>query len=61
MIPLALLTLFFLFIWRHKFFYLIFDETGARLAGLPVKFYNYLLLLLTALVITIGLKLSVPY
>ncbi len=57
MIPLALLTLFFLFIWRHKFFYLIFDETGARLAGLPVKFYNYLLLLLTALVITIGLKI----
>ncbi|MDD2432828.1 MAG: metal ABC transporter permease, partial [Clostridia bacterium] len=54
---LSLLTLFLLFSFYRNFFFLTFDEEGARLAGIQIERYNYLLLFLTAMVITIGLRI----
>ncbi|HHY06857.1 MAG TPA: metal ABC transporter permease [Clostridia bacterium] len=54
---LSLLSLGLLFSFYREFFFLTFDEEGARLAGIHIKHYNYLLLFLTAMVITISLRI----
>lgn len=54
---LSLLSLFLLFSFYREFFFLTFDEEGARLAGIPIERYNYFLLFLTAMVIAIGLRI----
>jgi zinc transport system permease protein len=54
---LALLSLLFLLLFYREFFFLTFDEEGARLAGIPVERFNYLLLFLAAMVIALGLKI----
>ena len=54
---LSLLSLFLLLSFYREFFFLTFDEEGARLAGIAVERYNYLLLFLTAMVIAIGLRI----
>ncbi len=54
---LALLSLLILLLFYREFFFLTFDEEGARLAGIPVERFNYLLLFLAAMVIALGLKI----
>lgn len=54
---LSLLSLSLLLSFYREFFFLTFDEEGARLAGIRVERYNYLLLFLTAMVIAIGLRI----
>ena len=43
--------------YYREFFYLTFDEEGARLAGIAVERFNYFLLFLTTMVIAIGLRI----
>lgn len=54
---LAFFSLLLLWGYYREFFFLTFDEEGARLAGIPVERFNYLLLFLTAMVIALGLKI----
>jgi len=54
---LSLFTIFLLLFFYQEFFFLTFDEESARLAGIPVERFNYLLLILTAMVIAIGLRI----
>jgi len=54
---LSSISIFVIKFFYREFFFLTFDEEGARLAGIAVERYNYLLLILTAMVITIGLRI----
>ncbi|MBD3187639.1 iron chelate uptake ABC transporter family permease subunit [Candidatus Bathyarchaeota archaeon] len=45
-----------IFILRRPLHYIMFSEEMARVAGIPVKIYNYLFLILASLVITVSLK-----
>lgn len=54
---LSFLSIFVIIFNYREFFFLTFDEEGARLAGISVERFNYLLLFLTAMVIAIGLKI----
>lgn len=54
---LAFISLLLLFSYYREFFFLTFDEEGARLANVPVERLNYLLLFLAAMVIALGLKI----
>lgn len=44
-------------IFYRELFFIVFDEEGARLAGIRVDFFSHLLIFLTAMVITIGLRI----
>jgi len=45
-------------IWNHKeVFLMAFDEDAAGVSGLPVRFYNILFTMLTALVISVAIKI----
>lgn len=54
---LSVITVSLLLYYYREFFFLTFDEEGARLAGISVERFNYLLLILTAMVIAIGLRI----
>lgn len=54
---LSLITTSILLKFYREFFFLTFDEEGARLAGIPVNRYNHLLFFLAAMVIAIGLRI----
>lgn len=54
---LSIISVFLLLYFYREFFFLTFDEEGARLAGISVQRFNYLLLILTAMVIAIGLRI----
>lgn len=54
---LSLITVSLLLIFYREFFFVTFDEEGARLAGIPVNRYNHLLFFLAAMVIAIGLRI----
>jgi zinc transport system permease protein len=54
---LSFISIFVIIFYYQEFFYLTFDEEGARLAGIAVHRFNYLLLFLTAMVIAIGLRI----
>jgi zinc transport system permease protein len=41
----------------REFFYLTFDEDGARLAGINTKLFNNLLLLMTASIVAVGMRI----
>jgi zinc transport system permease protein len=41
----------------REFFYLTFDEDGASLAGINTKLFNYLLLLMTASIVAVGMPI----
>ena len=42
----------------HKLFYIVFDEDGALIEGLPVKEINILFILLTALTVGISIRIT---
>ena len=54
---LSFISIFVIIYYYREFFLLTFDEEGARLTGIAVDRYNYLLLILTAMVIAIGLRI----
>lgn len=54
---LALATLALVLRYFRELFYLTFDEEGARLAGIPVDFFNYLIVILAAAIIALGLRI----
>ena len=54
---LALLTLGFVFVAYGPLQYITFDETSARVAGLPVGKLNLLLALLTALTVALSMQI----
>lgn len=54
---LSLVTYFLLLVSYRQLFFLTFDEEGAGLSGINIKFYSYLLLMLAAIVIAIGLRI----
>ena len=54
---LSFISVFIIIYYYREFFLLTFDEEGARLTGIAVDRYNYLLLILTAMVIAIGLRI----
>lgn len=43
--------------YYHQLVYLTFDEEGARLAGINVKLLNYLLLIATACIVAISMRI----
>lgn len=54
---LGLITVIFVTISYHPLQYLTFDETCARVAGLPVKGLNLLLAFLTALTVALSMRI----
>lgn len=54
---LALVTIAFVFCSYHALEYLTFDETCAKVAGLPVASLNLLLALLTALTVALSMRI----
>jgi zinc transport system permease protein len=54
---LALVALGLVARYYRELFYLTFDEEGARLAGIPVNFFNYLIIMLAAAIIALGLRI----
>ena len=54
---LSLITLIFVYVFYRPLQYLTFDETSARVAGLPVKQLNFLLALLTALTVALSMRI----
>ncbi|QNB46445.1 iron chelate uptake ABC transporter family permease subunit [Thermanaerosceptrum fracticalcis] len=54
---LALIALGLVTRYYRELFYLTFDEEGARLAGIPVNFFNYLIIILAAAIIALGLRI----
>jgi len=54
---LSFLSILVIIRYYREFFYLTFDEEGARLAGIAVERFNYFLLFLTTMVIAIGLRI----
>jgi len=43
--------------YYRELFFVVFDEEGARLAGINTLFFNRLLVLLTAVIVVLGLRL----
>lgn len=54
---LTFITLLFVTINYRELVYLSFDEEGAHLSGIPVNLYNYLIIVLTAAIIALGLRI----
>lgn len=54
---LSALVLLLLILFYHKMFAITFDETFAKATGIRVGFYKMLLAVLTALTITLGMRL----
>lgn len=54
---LTLITLLVVKLSYWKLFFTTFDQESARLAGIPVNFYNYLIIILTAAIIALGLRI----
>ena len=48
--------LIFSVLFLHKIIYTTFDEEVAQVSGIPVKFYNFLFLILVSVLITISIK-----
>lgn len=55
--PLGLCTISFVVLFYRPLQYLTFDETSARVAGLPVERLNLLLALLTALTVALSMRI----
>lgn len=53
----TLLVLIIMMIWFKEFFVITYDEDAASVAGLPVRMFNVLLTVLTALVISSAIKI----
>ena len=54
---LSALVLLLFILFYHKMFAITFDETFAKVTGIKVGFYKMLLAMLTALTITLGMRL----
>ncbi len=54
---LAVITYGLLGLFYRKLFFLTFDEERARLSGIRVRFFSHLLLIMAAMVISIGLRI----
>lgn len=54
---LSLLTMAFVYLFYRPLQYLTFDETSAQVAGLPVKKLNLLLAMLTALTVSLSMRI----
>lgn len=52
----AVLTIISLFIFLKELFVVTLDEDAASVAGLPLSFFNLLLTILTALVVSVSIK-----
>lgn len=55
-IIMAVLVIGIIFLFFKEFLFLTFDSEAARVAGLPVRFLNYLMLTLIALTIVLSIK-----
>lgn len=53
----ALITLLFVFLNYKSLLHIAFDEDSARIAGIKVTLYNYLLIALTAVVVVLSLHI----
>lgn len=53
----AVLVAAFVFINYKEMFLLFFDEEAAGVSGLPLRFYNIMITMLTALVISVSIKI----
>jgi len=51
------IVLIMVFIHKKELFLLTFDEDAAAVSGLPVKYFNIMLSILTALVISVSIKI----
>jgi len=54
---LGLIALAVVLKYYREFFFLTFDEDGARLAGINPQLFNYLLLLLTSCIVALGMRI----
>jgi zinc transport system permease protein len=56
-IALSVVTLILFILFYHKLFIITFDETFARASGIKTGLYNMLIAFLTALTITLGMRI----
>lgn len=54
---LSLIIALLVFIFYREFFFITFDEDGAKLAGINVSFFSSLLVFLAAIVVALGLRI----
>jgi zinc transport system permease protein len=54
---LGLVVLLVVFIFFRQFFFLTFDEEGAKLLGINIGTFNYLLLIMTSCIVAIGMRI----
>ncbi len=54
---LAALTTFIIFIFYKQLFFVAFDEEGAKVSGVKVKFVNLLLIVLTAVTVSLAMRI----
>ncbi|MHA1520069.1 MAG: metal ABC transporter permease [Promethearchaeota archaeon] len=56
LIVISVIVIVIFFLFRKEFLFIIFDESMAKISGIPVKFLNYLFLALIGAIITISLR-----
>lgn len=56
-VPLAIIVAILIFVFYKQLLYIAFDEEGARIAGIKVDFLNILLMVLTAITVSLSIRI----
>ncbi len=56
-VPLGIVIIFIIFLFYYGFFYLAFNEKEAKLAGVPVKKLNILLMIIVSVTVSLSMRI----